>query len=686
MEGTASSDSSATMDFSPERREASPQPAPCVIGLYGIRGCGKSFMMNKLKHELGDSDFHFFEGSEVIDSVTAGGLATFQEFSEEDKACFRQYAMKRIRSICRESGKIGIVAGHHMFWSEGKDDNTALRVCGEEDIRTYTLILYVNTHVEVTARQRRRDTERHRSKMSIENLRRWQETEIKELRDLCSENGVLFAAVYPNLVDKLSSLILNFRNQGEIHNQSIADQHFDRALSSHREELRTVIFFDADKTLTPQDTGELFRQILTQNGAKESPLTTLFEDELDHSYVAFRQVMLLYEESCSDTEFDAICNKVASRTALYPQMTFLLHQVRKHHHICPVIVTCGLHRVWEKFVARNGLSNVVKVVGGARLDDGFVVTPSVKKNLVLRAQGHHSAYTWAFGDSPLDIPMLVAANKSIVIVGDEQTRGKAMDRKLLEAIVSDRLQACQALLAKSPSPPRLAGLYPLPVVEVMDPEFVNSIITGGLELRHATDSAAAKLLMTPTRDSAIHGPSLRASHHKVGAYLARMFVSELIGVEEITIRDVHNNDAAGYRLLEEDKTLIVALMRGGESMAFGVNDVFPSAQFLHAKEPEDLTHEHIEGNATVIIVDSVINSGTTIVKFVEAIRAMHRAIRIVVVADVVQKQAVPGDCPIRVLARSSKLSIVALRLSNNKYTESESTDTGNRLFNTTHLA
>lgn len=689
MAGNASSDSSATMDFSPERREPSPQSAPCVIGLFGIPGCGKSFIMNKLKHEPDGSNFHFFEVSEVVNSVTAGGFAAFLKLSEEDRAHRRNSAIERIRSICSESGKVGIVAAN-SFWSKGEENEEVLRVCNECELSTYTHILYVNTHVELTARQREMDTMKRRRKLSIEHLRRWQEAEIEELRGLCREHGILFATVYPNLQDKLSSLILDFRDHGETHNQSVADERLDWALLSQREELRTVVFFDADKTLTPQDTGELFWQILTQNDTKKSPLTILFENGLSDSYTAFRQVMLLYEESCSDAEFDSICDKVASRTALYPQISFLLHQIRIHNHICPVIVTYGLHRVWEKVMAKNGLSDVVKVVGGARLDDGFVVTPSVTKNLVLRAQNEHSAYTWAFGDSPLDLPMLGAANQPIVVVGDEQTRSKDMEQGLLDAIVSGKLQARQALMAGSLSPPRLAGLDSLPVVDIADPEFVNSILQthsppGGLKLLHATDSAAAMLLMSPPEDPSTRGPSLRAAHYKVGSFLARACVSELIGVEEVTIRSAHDNDTAGYRLFEEDKTLIVALMRGGESIAFGINDAFPDAQFLYAKEPKDITREHIEGNATVILADSVIKNGATIVKFVQFIRAMHGTIRIVVAADVVHEQAVSGGSPIRTLARSSKLSIVALRLSNIKHSGSGSTDTGNRLFNTPYL-
>jgi uracil phosphoribosyltransferase len=84
-------------------------------------------------------------------------------------------------------------------------------------------------------------------------------------------------------------------------------------------------------------------------------------------------------------------------------------------------------------------------------------------------------------------------------------------------------------------------------------------------------------------------------------------------------------------------------------------------------------------------VDSVVNSGKTVVQFVEHVRNLHATIRIVVIAGVVQAQSVSRDSPAQVLARQGKLALIALRLSDNKFTGRGTTDTGNRLFNTTHM-
>ena len=106
--------------------------------------------------------------------------------------------------------------------------------------------------------------------------------------------------------------------------------------------------------------------------------------------------------------------------------------------------------------------------------------------------------------------------------------------------------------------------------------------------------------MTPMRNANFEGSALREAHRLVGRYLATEFVADVIGLEEYPIRHVQGHQTTGYRLLHEQKTTIVALMRGGEPMAYGVNDVFPLAKFVHASGPEDLKPHHLQGQHTVV--------------------------------------------------------------------------------------
>ncbi|KKY28990.1 putative uracil phosphoribosyltransferase [Diplodia seriata] len=108
--------------------------------------------------------------------------------------------------------------------------------------------------------------------------------------------------------------------------------------------------------------------------------------------------------------------------------------------------------------------------------------------------------------------------------------------------------------------------------------------------------------------------------------------------------------------------------------------------FVHASGPESIKFKHLQGQVQVLLVDSVINSGATILDFVEAIREINPGIRIVVVAGTVQAQCISPNNPFyKTLAQHGDISLVALRSSETKFTGSGGTDTGNRLFNTTHL-
>ncbi|KAL4961372.1 ATP-binding protein [Aspergillus stella-maris] len=194
-----------------------------VIGLFGIPGCGKSFAMEQLKHELGESSFEYFEGSKVIDSVTPSGLEGFQRLDDNEKNQVRKFAVATIKSKCAQTRKVGIGTGHFMFWDQ-EEDERALRVCTQAGLNTYTHILYINTPAEETVKQRADDSERGRSNLSIKHLRCWQEAEINELHLLCRENNIHFAMVYPNLIDKLASTIHDFQLHDENHNTMVAEQ------------------------------------------------------------------------------------------------------------------------------------------------------------------------------------------------------------------------------------------------------------------------------------------------------------------------------------------------------------------------------------------------------------------------------------------------------------------------------
>lgn len=569
-----------------------------------------------------------------------------------------------------------------MFWSKGKDAGDA--VYTQADLDTFTHILYLDVPAETIAERCKNDKlRRDRGDLSAGHLRKWQDTEKEELRRLCRKHHILFLLVSPEMLntDRVPRMLLDFRVHSEECNRTLTKAKLDEVIAAGPCKLETMMVFDADKTLAAEDAGALFWNKIVGQG---DPLKVLFSSELKYSYTAFRQAMLRYEEAFDDKDFDALCDEVASEVTLRPDILRLLRPSTDRPHVGAVVVTCGLRRVWEKVLKNAGLSDTIAVIGGGRITDSFVVTEEVKGALVDHLREFHHMYVWAFGDSPLDLAMLRKADRAIVVVGEEESRSKSMEEALRHAIETDGLKGHQLLLPSSTSP-RL-DTTDRPLIQIDGSKGVEALASRHLNFIHATDKQATKVLATMMRNAESRGPALREVHRRVGWYLAMEFVTDVIGVKKYEIPHVQGKKVDGYRLDKEDKTLIVPLMRGGEPMAFGVSDAFPKAMFVHAEVPADIQPQHLDGLTTLVLVDSVVNSGKSVAEFVQYVRTLDAKIRIVIVAGVVQADAVgPGGSLLQALPGHEKLDLVALRKSDNKYAGSGPTDTGHRLFNTTHL-
>lgn len=71
-------------------------------------------------------------------------------------------------------------------------------------------------------------------------------------------------------------------------------------------------------------------------------------------------------------------------------------------------------------------------------------------------------------------------------------------------------------------------------------------------------------------------------------------------------------------------------MRGREPIAIGINNALPLAIFILASHPEDIMLHHLQGQRTIMLVDSVVNSGKMVVQFMQYVRNLHATVCIVV--------------------------------------------------------
>jgi len=665
---------------------------PIVIGIYGVPGSGKTYLLNKLKGDLGEIDFILYEGSQVINDLVPGGLDAFKKMPEPEKARWREKAIMLISDTASKTRRTAIVTGHYMFYNQG--DAAVDFTMTTADLSVYTHIFYLDTPAQIVSQQRESDKNRVRNRDDTYHISQWQRIERENLSGVCLQHGILYARITRS-IHRAQALVRDCSEHAEGLNLRRA-QNALNSITCDLPKLETVLVLDGDKTLADADTGDIFWGLCGQQHPEDKDITLkeVFSSHLGYSYKAFRQAMLLYEQAHDEDAHDGVCERVAEQITLRADMLSLMWKASKQDHVMAVVFTSGLKRVWEKVLIRAGLPNV-KVIGGNRVKDGYVVNGDVKGALVSHLKDNRGAHVIAFGDSPLDLLMLRNADEAIVVVGEENIRSKSMEVKLTEAI-ENGLQARQ-LIFPSSAAPRL-DTKRLPIVH-LDAEEITKLLRRRsprsstnqqqhqLRLHHATGSPAAKILMSPMRDASVSGPALRLAHRNVGHYLSLTYIPAILGLEEYDMKHVQGSTTTGHRLANESTTLIIALMRGGEPMAQGVSDAFPLAPFLHVKNAPDVKAEHLKNTTAVILVDSVINSGKSVLEFVRRIRQLNALVQIVVVAGVVQEEATMSDSGAgKELAEAEGVSLVALRVSENKFTGTGGTDTGNRLFNTTFLA
>ena len=668
-------------------------PTPKIIGIYGVSGCGKSYLSEQLRRQLGETTFSFYEGSEQLLKTFNSTLANFKRLRTHEQNLVRARTIEDISRDCVEAGKAGIVTGHYAFWTA---DAKPQVVMIDADKKAYTHILYLKPSPETVVEQVAKNSSRQRPQYDVETVRQWQDFEENELRSICRDNDILFLTIEPKMLNQtkpIAQLLQDAACHDETTNDAIINHALDGILQSRpMRDVKTMLVLDADNTLAPYDASTLYWQL---SGVGSNPLKDLFKSPLGYSYTAFRQMTWLYEQhqhADFTGTFNQICENEASHIKVHPQILALLQRACADKTVDVVIVTCGLENVWEKVLAHLNLSATIPIIGNGLLSNRYVVTPKTKADIVTRLRYHYKLHVCAVGDSEVDLPMLKKAHQALVVVGPESSRSKSFDAKLQNAIDNEGLRARQVLLPPD-SIPRL-DVSKLPTVELNE-AFFTTLITQDRSLKiynaSANDNPAAKLLASSTRNINVHGLELQQAHENAGWYLATEYVSRALGVESFDFTTVEGKTTQGHRLVDESKTIIVPLMRGGDPVARGVFKAFATAMYHHAKKPEQIEPEHVTAKNTIILADWVINTGKGMVKFVKHIREnLSGQVRIVMVAGVVQEEVVGTDGNEGVFARElagmGDVTLVTLRVSKNKYTGTGGTDTGHRLFNSTHLA
>lgn len=677
---------------------------PIIIGIYGISGPIKTQLIRLISIGLPRRDFKIYDSSDVIANLVPGGLDAFEDMSLDGKTMWRKRAIRWIEWTSIKVGTHALVVGNFMSWEEGAEK--AFPLMTSADWFVYTHILYLKSNpqkivseAEMFARRAKKDDDSEQpNQPSVEHLRKWQDEETSQLRTLCYRHKILFVELCTESVrderleahdyvdflidniDMLDTKWCNFAVQKSF--STIFDNH--RTFKPSRtQDIETVLVINAGRILISRDVRKLHVPFEPWEPSDFLPGTYNAEksciSKINYSYT--------YEE-CRQASLDQSYSKhdEPRDVALHPELVAMLERVKEYKHVGVIFVQSGSEICWDNVLYTYKLRDVVEVVCDHAYM-GIVVTPFMKSQLVGILQAQKKRVI-AIGDSALDMDMLVAADEAIIAVGDDRTRCKEMEHRLALAIQNGELTGAHQMLLTETAQPRLdTGIFPL--ITFTNDKFEKMVFEHivpphqGPTITIAGEKAEARLLMAKLEDSKISGPSLRSVYAEIGAYLAKEYLGDVIynSPEEYDFNNVPGTLTDRQRSRHEERTAIVALMRGGEPMAFGINDVFPSASFMHATNAEDLERHHLP-TETVILVDFESNNGMQIVKLVERVLKIRNPIQIVVVTGAIHRECIEkGSLVYELAARAKQLTIITLSIIEGDGTSPSPTAIEKRLFN-----
>ncbi len=204
-----------------------------------------------------------------------------------------------------------------------------------------------------------------------------------------------------------------------------------------------------------------------------------------------------------------------------------------------------------------------------------------------------------------------------------------------------------------------------------------------MPLIHFTDRHLVRLLATETRRTDTKPRDLANSHKAVGRFLAGELAEHL----EMEPCDIKHPQGIrqGWKIAREHEIGLLVLMRSGLHVADGVRDILQVAPMFHAKPTRtvglnraDLAGLEKERIKISVVIDSVVNTGTSLEPILHQLT--NRGLRIFVlslVSPVATADRLAHDWP--------EVHFLFARTSENQYVGKGTTDTGNRLFGTSHI-
>lgn len=175
-------------------------------------------------------------------------------------------------------------------------------------------------------------------------------------------------------------------------------------------------------------------------------------------------------------------------------------------------------------------------------------------------------------------------------------------------------------------------------------------------------------LINKTRIGNTTAMELRKIHYEFGKLLGLEILGSRPKINKQAITSQGNKESLTF--FDDRDFVVVGILRAGLYLSEGIREIFPSCEYILCKNAERLSH-YTQKN--IILVDAVINTGETIINFLDSI---HKNNRIYIATNVIYNETID-----KLLNISQSIDIFSIRKSQNTYVGKGANDTGNRIFN-----
>lgn len=354
------------------------------IVLYGISCAGKDTLLNDFLTE--NTCFKHIQGSKRLSEISNEKYgADFQKLSTETQNRIRRTLVSELRGMSNF-----VVDGHYCF---PKDKEFEV-VFSDEDKKLYDVFLYLRVKPE-DAFSRIAVSEKNRkfNNLSVEEIQKWQDKEISELKDICFVAHKEFIVLDEDFNKNLEFLKLYISTYPKMTAIETA-RRIVFQIKEQRSNTKKIALFDCDRTITKEDTTIPFFEL---NNGQNKLLKEIFRGDVYSEYQFWRQQELYKDFSVyPDIKQFAYNNCVLDK----------LESLKKEGYSI-FGLTAGIYNIWNQINDEKGF--FIKVVGNNLQTDSVGIITDFVKGYVVELLQKDDYEVFSTGDSMCDIYMLEMA-------------------------------------------------------------------------------------------------------------------------------------------------------------------------------------------------------------------------------------------------------------------------------------